>query len=174
MSTFDLWALPNSVELQFAMVFVFGRLVRPNHGFRQVRIFAPTFHTPGAEVRAFRGHLTTWRGTGSVNRFCKQWDRALATQTVHYPIAETGLIFGHYQCSYANADGRRSRLAVRRGRKSTPPRRSWQGSSEVFVGWLQSTRRRVPRCFLPARCGRETTGLRLVSRRTSRWRGPRW
>lgn len=65
-STLDLESLAESAELEFAMVFVFGRFVHPDHRFRQIRIFAPTLHTPGAEEGAFRGHPSGRCGIGSV------------------------------------------------------------------------------------------------------------
>ena len=49
-----------------------------------------------------------------------------------------------------------------------------EGYSCKLLSGRISTRRREPRCFSPARCDRGTTGLRLVSRRTNRWRGLHW
>jgi hypothetical protein len=100
MSAFDVQSLAETAELQLAMVLVFGRLVRSDHSLGQIRIFTAAVDTPGAEVGAFRGHPDNWSGTGRVKRFSKQRDRILASQAVHDPVAERGIIFGHYKYSY--------------------------------------------------------------------------
>src|SRR5712691_7068217 len=103
MSAFDVHSLAKSRELDLAMMFVQGRLLRPSHRFGQIRIFASALRAPSAKIRPFRSQSAIAsrgsRGGRDIDWFRIKRNWIPASQTAHNPVPERVFFVAHKQCS---------------------------------------------------------------------------
>src|SRR5713101_1643605 len=103
LGAFDVHSLAKSRELDLAMMFVQGRLVRPSHRFRQIRVLASALRAPSSKIRPFccQSAIASRedRGGRNVNWFRIKRNWIPASQATHNAVPERVFFVAHKQCS---------------------------------------------------------------------------